>query len=77
MIVMMSKATIYQTHGLISMELAVNSFLFTDNLSIHGLGGISHPAIEPIDVCSKLLTDDVYDLVVNQTNLNAQQVIMS
>ena len=53
------------------MKAAVNSF---DNPGIHGLSGIS---IKPIDVYSKLVTEDMYGLVIDQTNLNALQVKIS
>ena len=49
---------------------------FTDNAGIYGRGGILSPAIKPIDVYSKLVTDNVYDLVVDETNFNEQQMIM-
>ena len=52
-------------------------FLFTDNPGIHGMSGISPFAIKPIDVYSKLVPDEVYHLIADQTNLNAQQVIIS
>ena len=50
-------------------------FLFSDISGIHGFSGVSASSLRPIDVYSKLVTDDVYDLVVEQTNLNAQQVL--
>ena len=52
-------------------------FLFADNPGIHGLSGISPPAIKPIDVYSKLETDDVYKHAPDQTNLIAQLVIIN
>ena len=32
--------------------------------------------VEPADIYSMMVTDDVYDLIVEQTNLNAQQTLM-
>ena len=52
-------------------------FVFSEVPGIHGLNGISASDIKPIDVYSILVNDDVYNLVVEQTNINAQQVIMN
>ena len=37
---------------------------------------MSAATVEPIDVYSIMVTDDVYDLIVEQTNLNVQQVLI-
>ena len=51
-------------------------FVFTDDSGIYGFSGMSAATVEPIDVYSMMVTDDVYNLIVEQTNLNAQQTLM-
>ena len=52
-------------------------FVFSDDGGIFGFSGIAPDELKPIDVYSNMVTDDIYDLIVQQTNLNAQQVISS
>ena len=52
-------------------------FVFADDGGNFGFSGIAPDELKPIDVYSKMVTDDIYDLIVQQTNLNAQQVISS
>ena len=52
-------------------------FVFADDGGIFGFSGIAPDELKPIDVYSKMVTDDIYDLIVRQTNFNAQQVISS
>ena len=51
--------------------------VFADDAGIFGFSGIAPDELKPIDVYSNMVTDDIYDLIVQQTNLNAQQVISS
>ena len=51
-------------------------FVFTDDSGIYGFSGMSAATVEPIDVYSMMVTDDVYNLIVEQTNSNAQQTLM-
>ena len=51
-------------------------FVFTDDSGIYGFSGMSVATVESIDVYSMMVTDDVYNLIVEQTNLNAQQTLM-
>jgi len=50
-------------------------FVFTDDSGIYGFNGLSADTVKPIDVYSMMVTDDIYNLIVEQTNLNAQQVM--
>ena len=52
-------------------------FVFADGGGIFGFSGIAPDELKPLDVYSNMVTDDIYDLIVQQTNLNAQQVISS
>ena len=52
-------------------------FVFVDDGGIYGFSGIAQDEITPIDVYSKMETNDIYDLIVEQTNLDAQQVLTS
>ena len=52
-------------------------FVFADDGGIFGFSGIAPDELKPIDVYSKMVTDDIYDLIVRQTYFNAQQVISS
>ena len=47
-----------------------------DDGDIYGFSGIAQYELKPIDVYSKMVTNDIYDLIAEQTNLNAQQVLM-
>ena len=51
-------------------------FVFADDGGIFGFSGIAPDELKPIDVYSKMVTDDIYDLIVRQTNFNAQQVLL-
>ena len=50
--------------------------MFIDDSGIYGFSGMSAATVEPIDVYSMMVIDDVYNLIVEQTNLNAQQTLM-
>ena len=49
-------------------------FVFVDDGGIYGFSGIAQDELKSIDVYSKMATNDLNDLIVEQKNLNAQQV---
>ena len=49
----------------------------TDHSGIHEFTGMSAATVKPINIYSMMVTDDVYYLIVEQTNLNAQQALMT
>ena len=52
-------------------------FVFTDDRGIFGFTGMSAATVKPIDIYLMMVIDDIYDLIVEQTNLNAQQALMT
>ena len=51
--------------------------VFTDDNGIYVFTEMSATTVKPIDIYSMMITHDVYDLIVEQTNLNAQQSLMT
>ncbi|XP_055918628.1 piggyBac transposable element-derived protein 4-like [Eupeodes corollae] len=52
---------------------SLKTFVFTDHHSIPGISNMEISSIRPIDLFGLMVTDEVYALIVLQTNLNANQ----
>ena len=46
-------------------------FVYSDDSGIYGFSEMQAATVKPADIYSMIITDDVYNLIVEQTNLNA------